>query len=225
MKKRCALFGMGVVGLVLVYVVFRGGSDSTQPLVESPTGQVTGYIDSTALAEDTGTSLVMPLDDTAADNEANGVDTETYIDLSETMGTPQAALLPDPFEITDTKYVEVETFIKPEDEKCVNVKLCGAVGDGVTDDYDAVLTAYKKASSEGKILFFPAGTYYLSRKIVLNSNISILGEGMNSSSIYFKNSPSKGPIEDYNQRGMITFVSNHLEVKGLSFYYIGENSL
>jgi hypothetical protein len=56
------------------------------------------------------------------------------------------------------------------------VKAFGAVGDGIADDSNAVQNAFSAISTAGGAIEFPAGTYRLTRKIVLrNRNVSIIG--------------------------------------------------
>lgn len=62
----------------------------------------------------------------------------------------------------------------------VNVKSCGAVGDGVTDDTDAIRAARDKAVKGKKPLYFPAGTYMVHGSIELWSDCEIYGEGSKS---------------------------------------------
>ncbi len=141
------------------------------------------------------------------------------IDIPDISGTPQSSGLPDPFDGVNPVEVVAEDFKLPE---FINVKNFGAKGDGVTDDYDAVNKAIEKAGEEGSLLYFPAGTYYLSRKLVLNKSISILGENMNKVTLLFKDIPGDGPTEKYNQRGLITFTSDKLDVKGITVSYIAD---
>ena len=64
----------------------------------------------------------------------------------------------------------------------INVKDYGAVGDGVTDDIIAINNAL--AIAEGKILYFPAGTYVISNTITASvNNVTIKGTGLDSSII------------------------------------------
>ena len=59
----------------------------------------------------------------------------------------------------------------------VNVKDFGAVGNGVADDTAAIQAAIV-ATTTGKALFFPSGTYTFSTQLVFNtSKIGIIGEG------------------------------------------------
>ena len=75
----------------------------------------------------------------------------------------------------------------------VSVKDFGATGDGVTDDYDAILNAWTHCLANAKSLFFPAGTYLVDDKnypfrqggitpasLLDCKNIVIFGEGPNS---------------------------------------------
>lgn len=61
----------------------------------------------------------------------------------------------------------------------VNVKDFGAVGDGVTDDTEAILSAVAKHG----IIFLPAGTYIVSSPIGLPSNTYLVGAGKNATII------------------------------------------
>lgn len=60
----------------------------------------------------------------------------------------------------------------------VSVKDFGATGDGVTNDYTAVLNAL--TAGKGKAVYFPAGTYLLNSSITMDStfsNTDIYGDG------------------------------------------------
>jgi len=65
----------------------------------------------------------------------------------------------------------------------VNVRTCGAVGNGVTDDTQAFITAIAAASTNtgntGGILYIPAGRYLITQTLVLNRprGLIIQGEG------------------------------------------------
>lgn len=61
-----------------------------------------------------------------------------------------------------------------------------AVGDGVSDEYTAIMSAYNRAASNGKSLFIPAGVYKFSQKLVFDTpGVFIYGAGMNSTSLRF----------------------------------------
>lgn len=55
----------------------------------------------------------------------------------------------------------------------VNVKDFGAVGDGATDDTEAIQAALSAAS---KAVFFPAGTYITTKTLVVGDNLSLYGD-------------------------------------------------
>ncbi len=58
----------------------------------------------------------------------------------------------------------------------VNVKMFGAIGDGVTDDTIAIQAAIDSLSSGGK-LFFPLGTYLITgNSVIANKSLKISGE-------------------------------------------------
>ena len=61
----------------------------------------------------------------------------------------------------------------------VSVKAFGAKGDGVTDDYDAIMAAYNAAilMDPHPWLYFPAGTYLINTGLVLPDPINVLCDG------------------------------------------------
>lgn len=60
----------------------------------------------------------------------------------------------------------------------LNLKWFGAAGDGVTDDRLTIITAI--SASSGRSVYFPAGTYYISSSINLNtSNVKFIGDENN----------------------------------------------
>lgn len=63
----------------------------------------------------------------------------------------------------------------------INVKECGAVGDGVTDDTNA----FRHALTLGYDIFVPAGTYLITNTITVDDSYTIHGEGMDNSIIKY----------------------------------------
>lgn len=58
-----------------------------------------------------------------------------------------------------------------------NVKVYGAIGDGITDDYIAIQAAINASHKNGGgVVVFPAGTYLLSDVLKIHSNQKIVGE-------------------------------------------------
>ena len=53
----------------------------------------------------------------------------------------------------------------------MNVRSLGAKGDGKTDDTDALLAAIEKHA----VLFFPSGTYRVSRPLALKPDTALIG--------------------------------------------------
>ena len=58
----------------------------------------------------------------------------------------------------------------------VSVKDKGAIGDGATDDTDAIMTATEYARANGKALYFPVGVYLTRKSIILTSGMRVTGE-------------------------------------------------
>lgn len=58
----------------------------------------------------------------------------------------------------------------------INVKNFGAKGDGVTDDSNSIVTAIEQ-SEKGSTIYFPAGTYLVSRGFNLLDYTTVKGEG------------------------------------------------
>ena len=98
----------------------------------------------------------------------------------------------------------------------VSVKDFGAVGDGNTDDSDAIQLAvnsflqksYMSVWGDGK-LYFPKGTYKITKNIISKKAINYQGDGVEISQIYSYNnaslvhdSKSVGSNEDSNQFSM-----------------------
>ena len=58
----------------------------------------------------------------------------------------------------------------------VSVRSAGAKGDGITDDTKVLKSVILKASREGKVLFFDAGTYRVTSTILVHPDSRIVGE-------------------------------------------------
>ena len=91
-------------------------------------------------------------------------------------------------------------YVSIADERYVDVKRYGAVGDGVTDDTAAVAAAMVKVGQMGGgTLYFPPGTYYMKHYVDLVDNVRILGDGatlikrLGMSAYSFFNADSKSP--------------------------------
>jgi hypothetical protein len=69
----------------------------------------------------------------------------------------------------------------------LNVKNYGAKGNGTTDDTSAISSAISKAPS-GSVIYLPAGTYRLTKRIYLKSNMILRGDGSALTSLIFEGS-------------------------------------
>jgi hypothetical protein len=81
----------------------------------------------------------------------------------------------------------------------LNIKTLGAKGDGITDDTLAISKALERAVP-GVVLYFPKGTYVLTKPLVIEkSRVIFRGESMNSTRLYFPKTlgESKGPHSVY----------------------------
>lgn len=73
----------------------------------------------------------------------------------------------------------------------INLKWFGAVGDGVTNDRNAIQSALTYATANNVRLYIPAGTYYVPNTSANNpalsfsGNLSIVGDGMDRSILYY----------------------------------------
>jgi hypothetical protein len=64
----------------------------------------------------------------------------------------------------------------------INVKSFGAVGDGATDDREAIqntINCFKNSKTSG-VVYIPSGTYKLSKRLYLPSNIVLFGDDVRS---------------------------------------------
>jgi len=79
--------------------------------------------------------------------------------------------------------VESFDFQYPSDE--ISVTDFGAVGDGVTDDSQAVTDAITSLGDEGGVVNFPVGTYLINSPLQLKQNIVLRGVSSDSSVLIF----------------------------------------
>jgi hypothetical protein len=90
-----------------------------------------------------------------------------------------------------------------------NVKAYGAKGDGSTDDRAAIQAAINAAASSGGVVYFPAGTYYLSSGLSTTSN-KVTFLGANSSAVVLKMMSATGDT--------LAITADNAYVYGLSFW-------
>ncbi len=69
--------------------------------------------------------------------------------------------------------------------KTVNVKSFGAVADGVTDDYSAIINAIRSLGQAPGIIYFPEGNYLIRSSLTLQENLVLRGACTGSSVLKF----------------------------------------
>ena len=79
----------------------------------------------------------------------------------------------------------------------VNAKDYGALGDGQTDDTAAIQSAVNAVSQNGGTVFVPAGTYIVSKSILLSDRIIFTGAGMGTTIL---------KLADHNNQRMVGLV-------------------
>ena len=91
----------------------------------------------------------------------------------------------------------------------------GAEGDGITDDYAACMAAIADATADGGgIVFFPAGTYYLSDPLVIGGTVSFWGAGSNNTQLLIAASASAPAV---TANTTVTQTGLHISIQGLQF--------
>ena len=115
------------------------------------------------------------------------------------------------------------------DGPIINVKDYGAVGDGVTDDYDAIQNAINAATNPS-IVFFPAGTYLIQDRLSLQSGVVLRGEGhqlthivcqSSSGCIQLRGNPSGSYVDI---QGDLTKGATQITVADAAEFTVGEGA-
>lgn len=114
-----------------------------------------------------------------------------------------------------------------------NVKDFGALGDGVTDDSDAIQAAVDTAFDDGGgLVVLPHGVYILSKPIYWRSNISLIGAGIGKSILKPIGSTSFSAIQNIDQTKddplvNCTFMNFEIDGSGidLPYYSLGSKGL
>lgn len=100
----------------------------------------------------------------------------------------------------------------------------GAVGDGVTDDTEALEALFADAALLGKAAYIPAGTYLIRRPLTLKSGMEIYGDGDNT--IIKKIPAAWHKLTDQIKTGVYNEDEDHtitLKVDGISGYHVGDH--
>lgn len=100
----------------------------------------------------------------------------------------------------------------------------GAVGDGVTDDTEALEALFADAALLGKAAYIPSGTYMIRRPLTLKSGMEVYGDGDNS--IIKKIPAAWHKLTDAISTGVYNNDEDHtitLKVDGVSGYHVGDH--
>jgi glucan 1,3-beta-glucosidase len=85
-----------------------------------------------------------------------------------------------------------------------SVRSAGATGNGVTDDTTALQNIINSATAAGKIVFFDAGTYIVTRTLLIPAGAKLVGEGYSvimSSGSFFNNINAPQPVVKVGNAG------------------------
>lgn len=107
---------------------------------------------------------------------------------------------------------------------CISVLEYGAVGDGVTDDTEAMERAFADAARMHVALYVPSGTYMIRRPLTIKSGMEIYGDG--NSSIIKKFPAAWHKLTDAIATGVYNDDEDHtitLKVDGISGYHVGDH--
>ena len=115
----------------------------------------------------------------------------------------------------------------------LNVKNYGAKGNGTNDDTSAINTAISKAPA-GSVVYLPAGTYRLTKRVYLKSNMILRGDGSALTSLIFEGSNTTDrcigmacwdgdqPTNYVAVTGGMTLGSTQVTVSSVSGYQAGD---
>lgn len=86
-----------------------------------------------------------------------------------------------------------------------SVRSAGAAGNGVTDDTTALQNIINSATAAGKIVFFDAGTYIVTRTLLIPPGAKLVGEGLASiilsSGAFFNDMQNPQPVVKVGNAG------------------------
>ena len=132
----------------------------------------------------------------------------------------------------------------------INVKDFGAIGDGISDDTDAIQSAFNALNNSRDTLIFPEGNYKITSRIlvtykdnlnIIGNNTSLIRENKNTTSegiIYFKYCSNininsivfSGYTTNSNNIvngdfGLVFFGSNNIDITNCSFKNFGDSAI
>jgi len=153
-----------------------------------PTGRLTP-ISSTQNNQLTPNNQITPKPTNSTQNnsqsENNSKLTYKYIDIPKDTGIITKQFIKDNIKTANIYETPIWGHkFSPSTLNSINVKECGAKGDGSTNDIKAIFSALLKAiNTNDKKVYFPEGNYIISDEILLDykfSGIKIYGSGKNS---------------------------------------------
>lgn len=121
-----------------------------------------------------------------------------------------------------TSASELSNLLESDKFGIVSVKTYGAVGDGVTDDTEAIQDAIDTMHAVGGgVIYLPKGTYLTSTSLLLYTNISLIGAGRQVSVIYNTNVAGEAAIKKSGTSRIQTVSIENLQVRGNALSGIG----
>jgi hypothetical protein len=120
---------------------------------------------------------------------------------------------------TGTGTAKVYLTVQAKLRETASVKDFGAVGDGVTDDTDAIQAAIDSltGANNHRVVYFPNGTYNISRPLRLFTDQSLIGESITATTIVkttttpdtYGTVPARGGAvnDDYNVDSVISIIA------------------
>ena len=106
----------------------------------------------------------------------------------------------------------------------ISVKDFGAVGDGETDDTEAMERAFAYAGKNMLAIYVPTGTYMIRRPLTIMSGMEVYGDGYNS--IIKKFPAAWHKLTDAIETGVYNDDEDHtidIKVDGVSGYHVGDH--
>ena len=126
---------------------------------------------------------------------------DTTVSQTDDGSEPESEPVTEPVTEPETSYDITQTeVLEPVGEACFNVKDYGAVGDGKTDDGNAIQAAAQAAQTARGVLYFPEGTYLVGKTITLSRNDALTLNIMGQKATIVGADTLAGPILQVNMK-------------------------